>query len=109
MLAALALTVWTAAETAVVMVVTAGSAAVTHLLSRRRRPMLSAVVGGLVVPLALIGLAVCFLILPNPNHRDGSGMGMAASLYLAMLSAPISAITGVMTFLILRQSKRPGA
>ncbi len=97
----------------IVLVDVAITSAVTLLVSRLlhgRRPIVTCLAAGLLIPLLLILLAVVVTSAPNPGHRDAPGMLMVVAIYGAAAATPVGLAASAATLAIaarLRRSRQP--
>ena len=74
-------------------------------LFRGRRPILAAASSAVLAPLLLLLLAAVFLFSPNPQHRDGPGMGFAACILSELFAIPLGLATSTAAFFAVRRRK----
>lgn len=85
--------------------ITAGGFFVIHTFLKGVKPWIAAVLSAMIVPSMVGSLAIVFLLSPNPDHRDGPGMGFAACLMSEIYALPLSILTSATIFFFSRRSR----
>jgi len=75
------------------------------LLFRRRRPVSVAIIASFFVPLLLAALGMLFWFVPNPDHGDGPGMGIAACVMSEIFAIPTSVAAGAVVFFLMQRRR----
>ncbi|HEX4096399.1 MAG TPA: hypothetical protein VHX64_06700 [Caulobacteraceae bacterium] len=60
----------------------------------------SILLGGLILPMSLIGLAMFAITRPNPGHHDLPGMAFAAFIMMAFAAAPLCWVASAIAVLV---------
>jgi len=71
-----------------------------------RKPIFSAILAGLSIPVLLVILMLLFTLTPNPNHFDGPGMGVAACVMLEYFALPLGLATSFAIFVVRQMTRR---